>query len=82
MQLQEQQEGPWVSGVQLVEVQLVQEFPNLEGRARSQALALEFQLVLAVEVVRLLVSLMLVCLAVVEFLQKLEEAEAEPLVEQ
>jgi hypothetical protein len=65
-----------------VEVQLVQEFPNLEGRARSQALALEFQLVLAVEVVRLLVSLMLVCLAAVEFLQKLEEAEAEPLVEQ
>jgi hypothetical protein len=68
--------GPLVWGEQLVLVaeaaQWVQEFPNLEYQARpKEEEEAEFQLVPAVEVVRLLEFLILVCLAVGEFHQKL-----------
>jgi hypothetical protein len=67
--------GPLVWGEQLVLVaeaaQWVQEFPNLEYQARPKEEEAEFQLVPAVEVVRLLEFLMQVQLAVGEFHQKL-----------
>jgi hypothetical protein len=75
VQLQAQKAGPLVWGEQLVLVaeaaQWVQEFPNLEYQARPKEEEAEFQLVPAVEVVRLLEFLMQVQLAVGEFHQKL-----------
>jgi hypothetical protein len=74
-QLQVQKADPLVWGEQLVLVaeaaQWVQEFQNLEYQALPKAEAVEFRLVLVVEVVRLLEFLILVYLAAGEFHQKL-----------
>jgi hypothetical protein len=73
VQLQVQKAGPLERGEQLVLMaeQWVQEFPNLECWACPKEEEAEFQLVLVVEVVRLLESLMLAYLAMGECHQKL-----------
>ena len=73
VQLEVQKAGPLERGEQLVLMaeQWVQEFPNLECWACPKEEEAEFQLVLVVEVVRLLESLMLAYLAMGECHQKL-----------